>query len=59
MQAFVERFGKPNQYDQFPYGTLCKVRDGERFDFYRQISEDQTVPHWSLVEFPDIGLFED
>ena len=56
MQALIERFGPPNKYDQAAYGTLCRVRSGERFEFYRQISRNSQEPVWSLLEFPDSAM---
>jgi hypothetical protein len=53
MQHILHRFGEPNKFDQSPYGTLCKVRNGESYTVYRQISHDSENPEWVLVEFPE------
>lgn len=42
----ITRFGPPNEFDQFPKGTICIV-DHDR---YKQISEDEQHPKWELVE---------
>ena len=53
MKALIERYGQPNKYDQVPYDTLCKVRNGEKHDIYRQASHDTENPDWVIVEFPE------
>lgn len=44
--SIIKRFGPPNAYDQYPYGTICRVQDGS---IYRQISRDENNPQWDQV----------
>jgi hypothetical protein len=42
----IQRFGPPNIYDQYPFGTICNVHDGS---IYRQISRDENAPQWERI----------
>lgn len=42
----IQRFGPPNIYDQYPFGTICNVQDGS---IYKQISRDETTPSWERL----------
>lgn len=44
--SIIKRFGPPNVYDQYPYGTFCQLHDGS---VYKQISRDENKPQWDRV----------
>ena len=42
----IKRFGPPNSYDLYPYGTICMVADGT---VYKQISREEECPLWEDI----------
>jgi hypothetical protein len=50
----ITRWGIPNKFDQYPFGTPCKVVNATKFDLYVQFSHDANNPDWQLM-----GTFED
>lgn len=42
----IKRFGAPNIYDQYPFGTICNVNDGS---IYKQISRCGDTPVWEQI----------
>lgn len=51
MENMLIRTGEPSKYDEFPYGTPCKVAKtmGDTFELYVQISHDDASPCWEKV----------
>ena len=45
----ISRFSAPNKYDQYPFGTRCKVIKSDRFDLYIQFSHDENLPDWHMM----------
>lgn len=49
----ILRKSPPNQYDQHPKGTECKVQasyHGDGYDIWVQTSEIESAPVWVLVD---------
>ena len=51
VENMLIRTGEPSKYDEFPYGTPCKVAKtiGDTFEVYVQISHDETSPCWERI----------
>lgn len=48
----IQRFGPPNQYDQYPKNTICKViisEDGDP-EFWVQVGNDEESPKWLKLD---------
>ncbi len=43
------RHSMPCEFDQHPYGTVCKVKHLETFDIYLQVGHDENEPNWELL----------
>lgn len=43
------RHSAPCEFDQHPYGTVCKVKKSETFDIYLQVGSDEDNPEWELL----------
>lgn len=43
------RHSAPCEFDQHPYGTICKVKHLESFDIYLQVGEDEDNPQWEML----------
>jgi hypothetical protein len=54
LRTVIVRTGKPSQFDQFEYGTLCRVENHHHNDYelYLQVGKDEEHPQWELL-----GLF--
>lgn len=44
----LSRQSPPNQYDTFPFGTECYVKEEDRT--YIQNSKDESKPNWIIKE---------
>jgi hypothetical protein len=51
LDTMLIRSGKPSQYDQSPYGTLCKrvKAMSDVFENYIQMSKNDCYPCWEKV----------
>lgn len=58
-QHMITRSGVPNKYDQYPFGTPCKVIHGEKFDLYIQFSHNEEAPDWQLMGSYDSDDFDE
>ena len=48
LPTIIERYGPPNKMDQWPKGTICKIKNST--DQYEQISDNQEDPIWVPLE---------
>jgi len=44
------RRSQPTEFDQHPYGTICKVSDHHMstYDLFLQVSDNMDEPNWEL-----------
>ncbi len=42
------RHSEPSEFDQHPYGTICKVKNVESYDIYLQVGHDEDDPQWEF-----------
>jgi hypothetical protein len=45
----LQRYAPPHKLDQAPKGTKLRVDQGDTFDMYIQISENEEDPKWDLL----------
>lgn len=43
------RRSEPSEFDQHPYGTVCKVKHVDNYDVYIQVGHDEDHPQWELL----------
>lgn len=51
----IERFGEPNKFDQYPYGTECIVKEESGYRTFKQMSQDEENPRWEQVDGSDVA----
>ena len=54
LRSVIVRTGRPTQFDQFEYGTMCRSEDHHHnnYELYVQVGKHEESPQWELM-----GLF--